>query len=332
MSEYIVCEFKEEMNEVWDRFILQESINGTFLQSRNFLSYHPKERFRDYSLMIYDEKKHLVALCPACLVNDELGREHFIAHKGSTFGGLVINKKNYSPQKVISMLEAVESYLSQKKVCSITHKITPDIFSKEKSDLLQYCLYYKGYEPIEELSLYVDFQDYDENIYKNLSQGKRTDVNNCIKAGMEYRTLTSEAEIEEFYNILCSNLAKFDTTPVHSLDELLEFKNERLKEICEFVGIYYQEKLVAGGMLFHFSNEVVHTQYLCALSEYNRLSPMSFLYYSILVEMKERGYRIVSWGTTTEEQGKYLNVGLAKSKEAYGSKYAVNWTYRKNLF
>lgn len=331
MSEYVVCEFEEEMSGVWDRFIEQDSINGTFLQSRKFLSYHPKDRFRDFSLMIYDEKGHLVALCPACLVKDEFGIEHFVAHKGSTFGGMIINKKNYSPQKIIAMLEVVENFLLKQKVHSITYKITPDIFSKEKSDLLQYCLYYKEYTPIEELSLYVDFQDYHENIYKNLSQGKRTDVNNCIKEGMEYRTLSSDEEIEVFYSILCSNLAKFDTTPVHSLGELLEFKNKRLKEICEFVGIYYQDKMVAGGMLFHFSKQVVHTQYLCALSDYNRLSPMSFLYYSILDDMKKRGYRIVSWGTTTEDQGKYLNVGLAKSKEAYGSKYAVNWTYRKHL-
>ena len=31
----------------WDRFVMHESGNGTFLQTRNFLNYHPAGRFTD---------------------------------------------------------------------------------------------------------------------------------------------------------------------------------------------------------------------------------------------------------------------------------------------
>ena len=34
----------------WDRFVMHESGNGTFLQTRNFLNYHPAGRFTDASL------------------------------------------------------------------------------------------------------------------------------------------------------------------------------------------------------------------------------------------------------------------------------------------
>lgn len=85
-------------------------------------------------------------------------------------------------------------------------------------------------------------------------------------------------------------------------------------------------------MMFYFNKvNVAHTQYLCALPEYDGLSPMSFLYYSLIKEMKIRGYKKLTWGIVTEEQGKYLNMGLANSKEAFGGEYSINRIYSKIL-
>ena len=46
----------------WDRFVMHESGNGTFLQTRNFLNYHPAGRFTDASLMVYNEHGGLGAV------------------------------------------------------------------------------------------------------------------------------------------------------------------------------------------------------------------------------------------------------------------------------
>jgi hypothetical protein len=51
----------------WDRFVMHESGNGTFLQTRNFLNYHPAGRFTDASLMVYNEHGGLGAVVPAAL-------------------------------------------------------------------------------------------------------------------------------------------------------------------------------------------------------------------------------------------------------------------------
>ena len=45
----------------WDRFVMHESGNGTFLQTRNFLNYHPAGRFTDASLMVYNEHRGTAA-------------------------------------------------------------------------------------------------------------------------------------------------------------------------------------------------------------------------------------------------------------------------------
>lgn len=332
---YLMCDFSVALFDIsnsdeWDLFI-NNSVNGTFLQSRKFLNYHPSSRFKDISLMIYDKKGHLAALIPACEIIDDSIKKNFISHKGSTFGGIILNQKNYAIEKVISIIQVIERYLKKENFNKIQFTITSDLFSKKSSDLLQYCLHYMRYTVYDELSLYVDFSTYKEDIYSNLSQGKRTDVNNCIKAGMVCERLLSDEQICEFYSILCETLEKYHTKPVHSINELLDFKNSRLIEICDFWGIYLNNKMVAGSMMFYFDNNVAHTQYLCALSDYNKLSPMTFLYYSMLVKMKSLGFQKVSWGGTTEEHGKIINMGLAKSKEAFGSQYYINRTFEKRL-
>ena len=39
--EFTVQPYTADQEAAWDRFVMQESGNGTFLQTRNFLNYHP---------------------------------------------------------------------------------------------------------------------------------------------------------------------------------------------------------------------------------------------------------------------------------------------------
>ena len=64
MNPFSILPYGEEQRERWDRFVMEQSANGTFLQTRRFLNYHPAGRFRDDSRMIF-HKQELVAVCPA---------------------------------------------------------------------------------------------------------------------------------------------------------------------------------------------------------------------------------------------------------------------------
>ena len=210
--------------------------------------------------------------------------------------------------------------------------MTSDIFSEVESDLFQYAFQHAGYTEHKELSTYVNYATYKEVILSNFAQGKRTNVHNCEKEGLECRPLTTDDEIKEFYDILCENLSKYDTKPVHTLAELLEFKNDRFPKECGFFGIFKEDEMLAGSMMFYFDKVgCAHTQYLAARQAFNKLSPMTFMYYSMIVEMKNRGYKRISWGTATEDLGNYLNMGLITSKEDFGSSYCNNLTYSITL-
>lgn len=58
---------------------------------------------------------------------------------------------------------------------------------------------------------------------------------------------------------------------------------------------------------------------------------MSFMYYSMILEAKKINYQKISWGVSTEDFSHYLNQGLLKNKEAYGSTYSINKTFYKML-
>ncbi len=319
--------FHADNEKEWDQFIENASVNGTFLQSRRFLNYHPAERFVDCSLMIYNAKNNLAAICPACEVIMD-GKKVFYSHRGTTFGGIILDKKHHCAKYVMEMVGELKNYLKEQGYQEAVLKPTADIFSSVESDLLQYAFCYHGFTEYKELSTYVDYSRYKEELLSNFAQGKRTNVHNCIKEGLELKVLLEDAQVTEFYEILCENLSKYDTKPVHTIDELLEFKNSRLMKECEFFGIYKEDELIAGSMMFYFDKAgCAHTQYLAAKQSYNKLSPMTFMYYSMIVEMKNRGYKNISWGTATEDLGRFLNIGLITSKEDFGSSYSNNLTY-----
>ncbi|ARD67577.1 GNAT family N-acetyltransferase [Eubacterium limosum] len=328
---FIVEKYKDFEEKEWDDFVLNDSVNGTFLQTRRFLNYHPKNRFEDNSLIIKDKKGTIAAVCPACNIKEN-GYKVFYSHKGSTFGGIIIRRKYYISNKVLEMIDLIDQYLGDKNYEEITLKITPSLFSKESPELLEYCLENRNYNEYAELSTYIDYYSYKEKITSNFTQGKRTNVNNGIKEGLSFQRLNDDDKIRNFYEILCQNLHKYKTNPVHSIEELLEFKNSSLKDICQFYGVFKENEMIAGGMVFYFEQtNVAHTQYLAAKEEYATLSPSTFLYYGIIKEMKEKNICKLSWGISTEDKGKILNEGLIKSKEAYGSKYSLNRTFYKSL-
>lgn len=319
--------YTEEMEERWDAFIAEQSINGTFLQSRRFLNYHKQGKFKDASLVIYNSKNNIAALCPACDVEID-GSRAFFSHRGTTFGGLIVDAKNYCAKYIIPMIQELKDFLRTEGFETVYLKLTSDIFSERETDLFQYAFCHEGFTEYKELSTYVNFDSYKEEILSNFAQGKRTNVHNCEKENLVVKNLVSDEEIAVFYDILCENLHKYDTKPVHTLEELLEFKNARLKDECGFFGVYKEDEMIAGSMMFYFPKvSCAHTQYLAAKQSYNKLSPMTFMYYSMIKIMRQKGYRKVSWGTATEDMGRYLNTGLITSKEDFGSSYCNNLTY-----
>lgn len=324
-----VVKYTDKYQQRWDQFVLEKSMNGTFLQTKNFLNYHPEGRFQDASVLIL-QGSTIVAVIPACDMV-EGGKRCFFSHPGSTFGGIVIGNDKYNISMMEELFPCLEDYLRAEGFERAIMKGTSDIFSNKWNDLLDYYFFKNGWQTYSELSFYINCETLPDDIISGFTAGRRRDYRYSLKHDLIFKKLEEDSQIEDFYGVLCNNLKKHGVFPVHTLDELLEFKHDRLKEYVDFYGVYLGDKMVAGSMVFCFGSKVFHTQYLAMDAEYSNIFPMNFLDYHLIRTAKENGFKIFSFGISTEDHGKVLNTTLAQFKEGFGCEYSVNKSYTKEL-
>lgn len=317
--------YEDKYKDKWDRFIT-ESVNGTFLQSRQFLDYHPAERFIDNSLLFMNGG-NIVAILPAVIKQGD--RKILISHQGSTFGGIILSKLSMTIAYLDMIFEQLNLYLADSNFDEIILKQPGRIYLKDVSELLDYYYFMNGYTVSQEVGYYIDYSNYNKDIISNFSSSRRRDYRYSLKNEFEFKKLETKDQIAEFYSILCDNYTKFNKTPVHTLDELLDFKYSRLPQNTDFYGVYLQNEMVAGGMIFNFEKKVFHTQYLAVRQDMTKIFANEFLYENLIETAKNNGFTYMSFGTSTFDGGKILNRPLAQYKEGFGTCEYVNRTYSK---
>ena len=81
---YTIQPYDESRCDKWDDFVMNHAMNGTFLQTRRFLNYHPEGRFTDASVMVYNGQE-LCAVVPAAAQTVDGKRMLRSHHKGENF-------------------------------------------------------------------------------------------------------------------------------------------------------------------------------------------------------------------------------------------------------
>jgi len=325
-----ILPYEESMAEKWDAFVLDHASNGTFLQTRRFLNYHPEGRFEDASLIVLNGQELCAVIPAAAQVVD--GRRMLRSHPGSTFGGPIVGPELLRAPKLVELVAALDEYALANGFEACEMKLTSDLFSTLPTDALQYAFYHAGYTDEIEIAAYLPIQGKThEELVADYSFNKRYDLKKCAKFSLRSGIIHSREDIAAFYDLLCWNLQKFDAKPVHTLDELLEFHDSRLKDEIVFIGVWDgEERMVAGACLFRFHQaDVLHTQYLATAPDVKKYVPSTFLYDSVIRTGLELGVKTVSFGTSTHDRGRVLNTGLIQNKEGYGSLHSLNRIYTK---
>lgn len=321
--------YQDAMAQVWDRFVLQESMNGTFLQTRRFIEYHPAGKFKDSSLIVY-KGNAVVAVILACDINEK-SKKTFFSHKGTTFGGILLSPGFYSASNVDLLMTELDRYWSGENYDEIVLKMTAPVFCRKNTDLIDYFLYQRGFEQYDELNYYMKLDRYQDGILEQFSSSKRRDYRYSLKNDLTFSRLDSPEGIRQFYDVLCLNLNKLKLPRVHQYEELLDLKFNRFPENIEFYGVYKEEIMIAGSMIFLFRGGVMHTQYLASDEKYLSYFPMDFLIYHLLETALEKQMKYFTFGICTEDHGKYLNLGLSRFKEGFGTEFCIDRTYYREI-
>lgn len=319
---YEILPYSPDMEARWDRFIMEDSMNGTFLQTRKFLNYHPVDRFTDASFIV-KKSGIIVAAIPGCNIDGK-----FISHQGSTFGGPIISKDFYSGHKILEIIRAIDSHIAQ-NFKSIKLKPTSPIFTSTPTDLIDYTLEHVGYSRHTELSCYTPLLQGSDPL-EFCTRECRHNFRQAEKQGLTYGEIP-DSEMEKFYAFLMLSKARHNTKPVHTLAELQDLK-QRFPEEILFRGVWKDGVYLSGMMIFHFKQtNTFHFQYLAPDDSKRESNATTALFVFAMREAAKAGCKKFSWGISTEEGGSYLNENLYRFKESFGALPCLNARYEKQM-
>lgn len=309
-----IRKYSSEDKLLWNNFIKQAK-NATFLFDRDFMDYH-KDRFVDYSLMIFD-KQHLKAVFPANILNNNI-----YSHQGLTYGGIVVGSE-IKLADFITIFEKTINYLTDNQLEKIFFKTLPHIYASYFSDELLYTLFLKKAQLYRRDTLAVI--DYTaQNLGYNKSRNQE------IKKAKKLEITIQEGDFDIFWNqLLVPKLyERYKTQPVHSLKEIKLLTNNFPNNIKQFVA-YYQEKAVAGATVFE-TDQVAHIQYIAAGEEKNKTGALDYLF-DYLINRYKISKKYFDFGVSNEQNGQVLNYGLSFWKESFGAKIVTQDFYELAL-
>ena len=305
---YSIVRYTAERQTEWDDFV-DSSRNGTFLHKRGYMDYHA-HRFADHSLMFYSGTG-LAAVLPAHIKDDSL-----CSHNGLTYGGLLLNSETTTAE-ALDIFSTMADYLKDTDVARIVYKPTPHIYHSYPCEEDLYALFRNGATLSErKVSSAIPLRS-------PISISGRRKLTEKTKSGLH---IVEDGDLAEFWKILNERLQdKYDTAPVHSIDEIALLKS-RFPENIKLFCVTDNDGNILGGVVLFITDRVVHMQYSATTAEGRRISTLDYLYEELInVRFKEKEF--FDFGISVENGGRYLNSGLIAYKERLGGRAVVYDTY-----
>lgn len=317
--------YNQSCQKDWDNFV-ERSRNGTFMQQRTFLNYHPPGRFVDCSLMVYNSHGKLIAVIPAAH-KMEGPKIVFSSYPGASHGGIIVDK-NFGTSEATALVLLLTEYCKSVHFSAIEIKMVPRIYHFWPSDEIDFALRYYGYSigtselatalPLKELANESDYLA--ESTQRNIRKAKKLGV-----------TIEESNDLAAYWSMLTENLnQKHHAKPTHTLTEILDLKNKYPQSIKLFAA-FLNGEMVSGVLVFLLNNRVINCFYIASNSKHQNLRSLELLFSGLISWGMENGYHYLDWGISTEDKGRIINQGLFKFKEKFGGRGVLREAYYRDL-
>ncbi len=303
--------FGEADTDWWDAYVWQAD-NGTIFHTRKFLSYHPKSRFKDHSL-IFKRKNAVKAVLPA--IEMEMDKDKVLySHRGASYGGFVY--KDAGIRDAFDMVEALKTYAKAQGFTRILITLPPIVYMTRYSNYLDFAMLQNGFRYLKrEISSVVQLPASVEDILPMFKSEARTATRKSIKSGIQVRR---SEDFDTYYKILRRNLKlRHNVTPTHSLDEL-KYLAKLFPDRIHLWAAYLDGQMIAGVVNFICTPRVVLAFYISDNKEYQQYRSLNNLFYRIFQWAVQAGYRFYDFGIFTVNMDP--NWGLGKFKETFGAR------------
>ena len=307
--------FQPDQTPEWEAFV-DAANNGNIFHLRQFLSYHPPERFRDHSL-IFSKKGKIIALLPAVDCEME-GKRMLISHRGASYGGFVV-RDTLSIREAFDLVTELTDYAQKQSFDSVDITPPPQIYLRRPSNYLDFAMLQNGFSYRKrEISSVIPLDFRRDEILNTFNEGSRRAVRRGKKLGVQVRETDGLQHYEHFYAILKKNLKlRHGVTPTHSLDELLLLKDMFPERIKLFAAFTPEDIMVAGVVMFICNARVVLAFYISHDDDYQQYRGVNCLFHDIVDWGIENQYGFLDFGIFTVNEDP--NWGLARFKESFGA-------------
>ncbi|MCF7804324.1 MAG: GNAT family N-acetyltransferase [Candidatus Marinimicrobia bacterium] len=313
----------ELSNEEWDEFVWSAN-NGTIFHTRQFLSYHPKDRFEDQSYVVM-KKEQPYALLPAVKVEyDEMTT--LFSHRGASYGGFVY-QEDISIRDAYNMVEGLLREAGDSDIEQIVMTHPPYIYNRRITNYLDFALYKHGFDYLKrEISSMLTLESSIEGNLGKFRSSARRNYRKALKEGVVVRRTDDYAD---FYAILKKNLKiRHDVQPTHTLEELEHLANLFPDRINLF-GAYLDDRMIAGVVNFICNRDVVLAFYISHDEEYQEYRAVNLLFYEIIRWAIDQHFRYLDFGIFTVNEDP--NFGLGRFKESFGASGVFRDTFVKTV-
>ena len=290
--------------------------NSTFQHQRGYMDYH-SDRFTDCSLIALHNGKPR-ALLPANVDGDTLW-----SHRGLTFGSWLVPLKHFDVTVMIEVMDATVAWMKDNGLKRLVYKAVPHIYHRYPCEEDLYALFKHHASLIEtNISTTIDL-----SCPLPLDRGNKSGANAARKAGI---TVGPSEDWQQYWHLLSSLLdERYDTRPVHTLDEILLLQSRFPDDIRLYTATLDGELLA--GVVMYLSAPVAHCQYIGASPRGKDSKALTLLFDYLIQESTRLGYRYFDFGISNEDHGRYLNEGLVQQKSRLGGRGIVYNTFEITL-
>lgn len=311
-----IVRYSDDKIGLWNQFNKQ-SKNYLFMFDRNYMDYH-KDRFKDHSLMFYNEDK-LVALLPMSEHDDML-----ISHGGLTYGGFITDVKMKQHTMMDCFSELIK-YTKEKGLKSIRYKCIPHIYHNQPAEEDRFALFANGAKlDTVDVSTYVNLAD-----PLKMPKGRKAQISRARRECVVIEELTELEDFKKFIDLENEVLSeRHDVHAVHTGEEL-KLLHDRLPENVHLFAALKDGDLIAGTVVYEYE-QVIHTQYMAANDKARTIGALD-LAVATVMEKYKKTKKWLDFGISTEHGKIYLNEGLCSQKESFGGRTGVYEIWELNL-
>jgi len=218
----IVKKYELTQKLIWNEFVSLAK-NKHFFLNREYMEYH-SDRFKDHSLMIYNNAGKLIAILPGNIVDDI-----YYSHQGLTFSGLVY-KPTIKQKEVIDIFSSIKDYFYKIGIVKVVYKAIPSIYSNIPAQEDLYALFLNGARVFR--------RDVSSTIYLKeiikYSKGRKWTLKKAKANDISIREVN---DVHEFWDALSKVLnAEHGVKPTHTVEEMISLRDYFIDNIKLYAG------------------------------------------------------------------------------------------------